>query len=162
MSLLLKEDFPKVSPLAVAIGAAYSHVSSFIIQRPVFGALYQKAKSVETDEQAKSVAQSEEAKSALASYGTSAVASAVQSYGVAALLKLTGTTTYKAASILGTLLFAVVTGPQLVTGFFVDSKPVDVLAAQSFVSLLDTVGLSLVLTWAEGGNPVTNDVRRKI
>lgn len=145
MSLLFSESFPNVCPVTVAIGAVYSQASSFVLSRPVFGALYQKSKYARSN---KAVAKSEENQLAAGALASSALSSVVQSYGVAAILRLVGANTYKAAAIAGTLLLAISNGPQLVTSAFVDKTETDVLIARLVVSVLDTVGLSLVSLWA--------------
>ncbi|PRT54678.1 hypothetical protein B9G98_02298 [Wickerhamiella sorbophila] len=147
MSLAINESFPAISPAAVAVGALYSHATSFILNRPVLGAAFQKARASSSLGQA---VRSDETASAAIALTSSSLVSLSQSYAVSALLKLANVTTYKAATIVGTLLFAVNSGPALVNGLFVNKQNLDAIAAHAAVSLLDTVGLSLVLTWWSG------------
>lgn len=147
MSLAINEAFPSINPAAVAVGALYSHATSFILNRPVLGAAFQRARASSSLGQA---VKTDEATSAAVAVTSSAVVSVEQSYAVSALLKLTNATTYKAASIVGTLLFAVTSGPALANALFIRKEKVEAIAANTAVALLDTVGLALVLTWWSG------------
>ncbi|KAF5101708.1 hypothetical protein D0Z00_000782 [Geotrichum galactomycetum] len=111
---------------------------------PIFGALFQKAKSADSP---KELLKSQEAASALTVYGSSITGSAIQSYAVGALLNLTGTVTYKGASYLGGLIFLISQTPQIVNNVLLEKRPVDLVIAKIVASLLETIGLSLTLTW---------------
>jgi len=52
-----------------------------------------------------------QASSAAIAWGTSFVGSALQSYGVAALINATGTLSYKGAAYLGSLIFLATAAP---------------------------------------------------
>lgn len=80
-------------------------------------------------------------------YGSSITGSAVQSYAVGALLNLTGTVTYKGASYLGGLIFLISQTPTVVNNILLEKRPVDLVIAKIVASLLETIGLSLTLTW---------------
>jgi hypothetical protein len=56
---------------------------------------------------------SKEAASAAAAWGTSLVGSAIQSYGVGALINATGTLSYKGAAYLGSLIFMASSAPSV-------------------------------------------------
>ena len=75
---------------------------------PLFGQTYQRAKLANTKEE---FIQSKEASSAAVAWGTSLVGSALQSYGVGALINATGTLSYKGAAYLGGLIFAATSAP---------------------------------------------------
>lgn len=77
---------------------------------PLFGETYRKVKSSNSRDE---FLHSKEAASAAAAYGSSLVGSAIQTYGVAALLNATGTLTYKGAAYLGGLVFAATTVPSV-------------------------------------------------
>lgn len=80
----------------------------YAVLTPVFGQTYQRAKSADTKEE---FIRSKEATSAAVAWGTSLVGSALQSYGVGALINATGTLSYKGAAYLGGLIFAATSGP---------------------------------------------------
>lgn len=83
-------------------------MSSLPVLTPLFGATYQRAKAANTKEE---FAKSKEAASAAVAWGTSLVGSALQSYGVGALINATGTLSYKGAAYLGALIFAATSAP---------------------------------------------------
>lgn len=142
MSLAVNPAFPPISFVPIIVGGAFSEISSFIVQRPVFGAVWQKA---QTATHPKEVLEAKESQTAVASFTTSAIASVIQSYGVSALLHLTNVVSYKGAAVVGGLLFAAQSGPQIVYNIFVAKAPVDVILSTVVVKLLNTVGLSLAL-----------------
>lgn len=115
-----------------------------ITAAPVFGALFQKAKTADSH---KDFLKSQETASALTVYGSSITGSAIQSYAVGALLNLTGTVTYKGASYLGGLIFLISQTPQVVNNVLLEKRPIDLVIAKIVASLLETIGLSLTLTW---------------
>ena len=75
---------------------------------PLFGATYKRAKSADTKDE---FLHSREASSAAVAWGTSVVGSALQSYGVGALINATGTLSYKGAAYLGSLIFFATSAP---------------------------------------------------
>merc|ERR1711925_34651 len=87
---------------------------------------------------------SKEAASAAAAYGTSLVGSAIQSYGVGALINATGTLSYKGAAYLGSLIFFASSAPSFIAQIFTEKRPLDTGAV---ARIFETVGLSLFLTW---------------
>lgn len=129
---------------AIAIGTLFAHTSSLITSAPVFGAAFQKAKAADSPKEA---IHSKEAASAASVYGASLTGSALQTYAVAALINLTGTVSYKGASYLGGLLFFVSTLPSVVNNVLLEKRSFDVVLAKVVASLLETIGLSLTLTW---------------
>merc|ERR1712166_189434 len=97
---------------------------------------------------------SKEAASAAAAYGTSLVGSAIQSYGVGALINATGTLTYKGAAYLGSLIFFASAAPSIVSQVVTEKRPLDTIAIGAVARVLETVGLSLFLTyWGTRTNP---------
>lgn len=162
MSLALSPAFPVVDALSIIVGTAYSNATSFIIQRPVFGALWSKS---QTALHPREVLESKEAQAAAGSALTSFASAALQSYGVGALLRLTNVTNYKGAAILGTLLFAAQSAPQVVVNFFVAKQPVDVVLSTIAVRLLDTVGLALALQAyhaSNGANAIADSIPKRL
>lgn len=143
--------FPKVSPGAIALGTAYSHAVSFIVTRPVFGAAFAKAREAQDK---RDIFQNQEIQSAAAVWGSSLTSSGLQTYATSALLKLTATSNYQAASYVGGLVFAVTGLPQIVSDLVLQTQSLDLVLAKIAVGLLDTVGLSLLLTWYGEGNPL--------
>ena len=77
---------------------------------PLFGETYRKVKQSNSREE---FLRSKEAASAATAYGSSLFGSAIQTYGVAALLNATGTLTYKGAAYMGGLIFAATTIPSV-------------------------------------------------
>lgn len=144
VATIVNTSFPCIAPSAIAIGAGYTHLTTFLLSRPVLGPAFQKVKTCTRPEE---FAKSREAANSLIFLGSSLVGSGVQSYAVSALLKLTGVASYKAAAIVGALLFAVTTGPAVIADLTVTKTAPEQLFAQAVTSLLDTVGLALVLTW---------------
>jgi hypothetical protein len=75
---------------------------------PLFGDTYQRAQSANSKEE---FFKSKEAATAAATWGSSLVGSAIQSYGVGALINATGTLSYKGAAYLGSLIFMASSAP---------------------------------------------------
>lgn len=75
---------------------------------PLFGETYQRAQSANSKEE---FFKSKEAATAAATWGSSLVGSAIQSYGVGALINATGTLSYKGAAYLGSLIFFASSAP---------------------------------------------------
>lgn len=103
-------DLPPVKPSAIALGTVFNHAASLAILGPVFGDTYHRAQAANSKEE---FVKSKEAASAAAAYGTSLVGSAIQSYGVGALINATGTLSYKGAAYLGSLIFFASSAPSV-------------------------------------------------
>ena len=144
MSLACQARFPSVSPHTVVVGAGYAQLSTYIIQRPSFVALNNKAKQTND---AKATLESDESKTAAASLATSLVSSSVQSYALTALLQLANVVSYKGAAVVGTLVLATQSGPKIINDILVKKEPIDVVLSGVAVKVLDTVGLALFLQW---------------
>ena len=95
-------DLPPVKPSAIAIGTIFNHVASLAILAPVFGETYHRAQAANSKEE---FLKSKEAAGAAAAWGSSLVGSAIQTYGVGALINATGTLTYTGSAYLGGLIF---------------------------------------------------------
>lgn len=158
-------DLPPVKPSAIALGAIFTHTASLGILAPVFGDTYHRAQAANSKEE---FIKSKEAAGAAAAWGSSLVGSAVQTYGVAALINATGTLSYKGAAYLGTLIFFASSAPgvrsqsilpynplrnssdkyiQVVSQVFSEKRPLDTIAVGAVSRVFETVGLSLFLTW---------------
>merc|ERR1712113_169809 len=135
---------PPVKPSAIALGVAYNQLSSLAILAPLFGDTYHRAKAADSKEE---FFKSKEAATAAASYGSSILGSAVQTYGVAALINATGTLSYKGAAYLGSLIFFASAGPSLIASVVTEKRPLDTVAVTVVSRLFETVGLSLALTY---------------
>jgi hypothetical protein len=103
-------DLPPVKPSAIALGIVFNQASTLAVLAPLFGDTYHRYKAADSKEE---FAKSRETATAAASWGSSIVGSAVQTYGVAALINATGTLTYKGAAYLGTLIFFASTAPSV-------------------------------------------------
>lgn len=79
-----------------------------MVLSPLLGATYQRAKLANTKEE---FIRSKEASGAALAWGSSVVGSALQSYGVGALINATGTLSYKGAAYLGSLIFFATAAP---------------------------------------------------
>ena len=111
LSLLTRiSDLPPVKPSAIALGTIFNHAASLAVLGPVFGDTYHRAQAANSKEE---FVKSKEAASAAAAWGTSLVGSAVQSYGVGALINATGTLSYKGAAYLGSLIFMASSAPSV-------------------------------------------------
>jgi hypothetical protein len=151
------------------MGTFFTHTASLGILAPVFGDTYHRAQSANSKEE---FIKSKEAAGAAAAWGSSLVGSAVQTYGVAALINATGTLSYKGAAYLGTLIFFASSAPgvcllptstlslfclsstdlfshnqQFVSQIFAEKRPLDTVAVGAVSRVFETVGLSLFLTW---------------
>jgi hypothetical protein len=94
-------DLPPVKPSAIALGTVFNHAVSLAVLTPLFGDAYQRAQAANTKEE---FFKSKEAATAAASWGSSLLGSALQSYGVGALINATATLSYKGAAYLGSLI----------------------------------------------------------
>ena len=103
-------DLPPVKPSAIAFGTLFSHAVSLAVLGPVFGDTYRQSQAANSKEE---FFKSKEAATAAASWGSSLLGSAIQSYGVGALLNATGTLTYKGAAYMGGLIFMASTAPSV-------------------------------------------------
>jgi hypothetical protein len=77
---------------------------------PIFGETYRRARAADTKEE---FLHSREAATAAATWGASLAGAALQSYGVGALINVTGTLTYKGAAYLGGLIFFASAAPSV-------------------------------------------------
>lgn len=99
-----------MKPSAIALGTIFSHTASLAILAPVFGDTYNRAQQANSKEE---FFKSKETASAAAAWGSSLVGSAIQSYGVGALINATGTLSYKGAAYLGSLIFFASSAPSV-------------------------------------------------
>ena len=99
-----------MKPSAIAAGTIFTHTASLGILAPVFGDTYHRAQAANSKEE---FVRSKEAAGAAAAWGSSLVGSAVQTYGVAALINATGTLSYKGAAYLGSLIFFASSAPSV-------------------------------------------------
>ncbi|ORY12246.1 hypothetical protein BCR34DRAFT_564100 [Clohesyomyces aquaticus] len=142
---------PPVKPSAIALGTAFNHAISLAVLGPVFGDTYRRAQQANTKEE---FFKSKEAATAAATWGSSLVGSAIQTYGVGALINATGTLTYKGAAYLGSLIFMATAAPSIVSQFVTEKRPLDTVAVGALARVLETVGLSMFLTyWGTRTNP---------
>ncbi|RKU49618.1 hypothetical protein DL546_009580 [Coniochaeta pulveracea] len=142
---------PPVKPSAIALGTAFNHGIELAIMSPLFGATWQRAKAANSKEE---FARSKEASSAAVAVGTSLVGSALQSYGIGALINATGTLSYKGAAYLGALVFAATSAPGFLTQVFTQKQPLETVGLNVLAKLFETVGLSVFLTyWGTRTNP---------
>ncbi|KAI0885571.1 DUF1761-domain-containing protein [Annulohypoxylon maeteangense] len=135
---------PPVRPSAIALGTVFNHGIELVVLTPLFGQTYQRAKQANTKEE---FLRSKEASSAAVAWGTSLVGSALQSYGVGALINATSTLSYRGAAYLGALIFAATSAPTYLGQLLTERRPVDTVAVGATSKILETVGLSLFLTW---------------
>jgi len=135
---------PPVKPSAIAAGTIFNHVASLGILAPVFGETYNRAQAANSKEE---FFKSKETASAVAAWGSSLTGSAVQTYGVAALINSTGTLTYKGAAYLGTLIFFASSAPSFLAQIFTEKRPLETIAVGGVSRIFETVGLSVFLTW---------------
>jgi len=142
---------PPVKPSAIALGTVFNHVASLAVLTPVFGETYQRAQAANSKEE---FFKSKEAATAAASWGSSLVGSALQTYGVGALINATGTFTYKGAAYLGSLIFLASAAPSIISQVITEKRPLDTIAVGALARVFETVGLSLFLTyWGTRTNP---------
>jgi Protein of unknown function (DUF1761) len=161
-------DLPSVKPSAIALGTIFSHTTELAVMTPLFGQTYQRAKSSSSKEE---FARSKEATSAAVAWSSSLVGSALQSYGIGALINATGTLSYKGAAYLGGLVFAATNAPgvcvdslspqwpfianmsltspppQVLSQLFIEKQSLEQVGVNVLAKLLETVGLSVFLTW---------------
>lgn len=106
----LNLDLPPVKPSAIALGTVFNHAVSLAVLAPVFGETYNSAQAANTKEE---FLKSKQAATAAATWGSSLLGSAVQTYGVGALINATGTLSYKGAAYLGSLVFFASAAPSV-------------------------------------------------
>jgi hypothetical protein len=135
---------PPVKPSAIALGTIFTHTASLGILAPIFGETYHAAQASNSKEE---FVKSREAAGAAAAWGSSLTGSAIQTYGVAALINATGTLTYKGAACLGSLIFFASAAPSFISQMFTEKRPLDSVAVGVVSRVFETVGLSLFLTW---------------
>jgi hypothetical protein len=135
---------PPVKPSAIAFGTLFNHAISLAVLGPVFGNTYRQAQAANSKEE---FFKSKEAATAAASWGSSLLGSAIQSYGVGALLNATGTLTYKGAAYMGSLIFMASTAPSIISQVVTEKRPLDTVAVSALARIFETVGLSMFLTY---------------
>ncbi|KAI1485637.1 hypothetical protein F5X96DRAFT_314523 [Biscogniauxia mediterranea] len=135
---------PPVKPSAIALGTFFNHGIELAVLTPLLGQTYQRAKLANTKEE---FIRSQEATSAAVAWGSSLVGSALQSYGIGALINATGTLSYKGAAYLGGLIFIATSAPTFLTQLFTEKRALDTVAVGATAKAFETVGLSLFLTW---------------
>ncbi|KAH6986156.1 hypothetical protein BGZ61DRAFT_497149 [Ilyonectria robusta] len=135
---------PPVKPSAIALGTAFNHGVELVVLSPLLGATYQRAKLANTKEE---FIRSKEASGAALAWGSSVVGSALQSYGVGALINATGTLSYKGAAYLGSLIFFATAAPGYISQIIVEKRPLDTVGVSVAAKLVETLGLSVFLTW---------------
>jgi len=102
------KDLPSVKPSAIALGTVFNHAASLAVLAPLFGDTYNRAQAANSKED---FFKSKEAASAASAWGTSIAGSALQAYGVGALINATGTLSYKGSAYLGALIFFASSAP---------------------------------------------------
>lgn len=136
---------------------------------PLFGDTYHRAQAANSNEE---FFKSKEAATAAASWGSSLAGSALQTYGVGALINATGTLSYKGAAYLGSLIFMASSAPsvrevllflnldvslitaKIIAQVVTEKRPMDTVAVTVVSRIFETVGLSLFLTyWGTRTNP---------
>jgi hypothetical protein len=91
--------------LALLISSA-----SLAVLAPVFGDTYKRARAADSAEE---FIKSKEAASSATFWSSTLVGSVIQTYGVGALINVTGTLTYKGAAYLGSLIFFASSAPSV-------------------------------------------------
>ena len=135
---------PPVKPSAIALGTIFNHTTELVVLTPLFGNTYQRAKASNSKEE---FIRSKEASSAAVAWGSSLVGSALQSYGVGALINATGTLSYKGASYLGAIIFMATSAPGYINQLVLEKRPLETVGVSVVAKVLETVGLACVLTW---------------
>ncbi|KAI1811562.1 hypothetical protein GGS20DRAFT_562397 [Poronia punctata] len=135
---------PPVKPSAIALGTLFNHGVELAVLSPLFGQTYQRAKIANTKEE---FIRSKEATGAAVAWGTSFVGSALQAYGVGALINATGTLSYKGAAYLGSLIFLATSAPTYLSQLFTEKRAVDTVAVGALAKVVETIGQALFLTW---------------
>ncbi|KAL8746971.1 MAG: hypothetical protein Q9190_001091 [Brigantiaea leucoxantha] len=142
---------PPVKPSAIALGTVFNHGIALAVLAPVFGDTYHRAQAANSKEE---FLKSKEAASAATAWGSALFGSAIQSYGVGALINATGTLSYKGAAYLGSLIFMASSAPSFISQIFTEKRPIDTIAVGAVARIFETVGLSLFLTyWGTRNNP---------
>jgi len=142
---------PPVKPSAIALGTVFNHAVSLAVLTPLFGDTYSRAQAANSKEE---FFKSKEAATAAATWGSSLLGSALQAYGVGALINATGTLSYKGAAYLGSLIFFASAAPSVVSQVLTEKRPLDTVVVGAVARVFETVGLSLFLTyWGTRTNP---------
>ncbi|MCJ1266915.1 hypothetical protein MMC22_006800 [Lobaria immixta] len=126
---------PTVKPSAIALGTVFNHTASLAILAPLFGDTYRRAQAANSKEE---FFKSKEAAGAAAAYGSSIVGSAIQSYGVGALINSTGVLSYKGAAYLGSLIFFASSAPSFISQVFTEKRPLDTVAVGALARVFET------------------------
>ncbi|ROV87264.1 hypothetical protein VMCG_10845 [Cytospora schulzeri] len=135
---------PPVKPSAIALGTVFNQTIETAVLTPLFGQSYQRAKVSNSKEE---FVRSKEATSAAVAWGTTFVGSALQSYGVGALINATGTLSYKGAAYLGGLIFMATSAPTVIAQVFQEKRPLETIGVSVVAKVFETVGLACFLTW---------------
>lgn len=135
---------PPVKPSAIALGTVFNQTVETAVLTPLFGQSYQRAKSSNSKEE---FVRSKEATSTAVAWGTTFVGSALQSYGVGALINATGTLSYKGAAYLGGLIFMATSAPTVIGQVFQEKRPLETIGISVVAKVFETVGLACFLTW---------------
>ncbi|KAK4463404.1 hypothetical protein QBC42DRAFT_265879 [Cladorrhinum samala] len=135
---------PPVKPSAIALGTIFNQTAELAVLTPLFGQTYQRAKVANSKEE---FARSREATSAAVAWGSTLVGSALQSYGVGALINATGTLSYKGSAYLGALIFAATSAPTFIGQLLVEKRSLETVGVSVLAKLFETVGLSIFMTW---------------
>ncbi|KAM7207583.1 Protein of unknown function (DUF1761) domain containing protein [Naviculisporaceae sp. PSN 640] len=136
--------FPAVKPSAIALGTIFNHATELAVMTPLFGQTYKRAKASNSKEE---FLKSQEATSTAVAWGSALVGSALQSYGVGALINATGTLSYKGSAYLGALIFAATSAPGFINSLLVEKQTLETIGVGALAKLVETVGLSVFLTW---------------
>ncbi|KAH0612744.1 uncharacterized protein LAJ45_00469 [Morchella importuna] len=135
---------PPVKPSAVALGTLFTHTTNLAVMAPLFGESYQKAMNADSKQE---WIKSKEAAKTATLWGSNVIGSGAQTYAIAALLTQTGVLTYKGAAYVGALIFAATSVPTVVSQLFQERRPAEYIAIRATAGLIETVGLSVFLTW---------------
>ncbi|KAG4301138.1 hypothetical protein PCANB_002527 [Pneumocystis canis] len=132
---------PGICPTALIVGSAFKHLTSYLVYGPLFGETWQRVMSF--DKNSEFWASKETSPSVL--YGVSMISSGIQTYAIAALLKLTGSMRYKSAFYIGSLIFTASSLPTIVAAYTLEKRPKEYVLVKTIVNLVETIGLSLIL-----------------
>lgn len=130
------------------MGIVFNQVSSAAVLAPLFGDTYNRAKAADSKEE---FFKSKETATAAATWGSSIVGSAIQTYGVAALINATGTLSYKGAAYLGSLVFMATYSPSVSHAQHqhpLDKAFTDGIQCSSFPPLSSRTDRSTLWPWA--------------
>jgi len=143
--------FPAVKPSAIALGTVFTQASHMLVLSPLFGERYGDFQRSSSTSQ---FLHSREARDSSILFGSVLVGSGLQTYAIASILNASAAVSYKGAAAIGTLIWATNGVGTLLGGFLgvgadTQRKQKDALevVAGALFGIVDTVGLSLFLTW---------------